>query len=687
MDKTIRTGVVLAAIGLVSLTAGGIVTLVTVDDRDAAITGRVTGPQGAAVADARVEGPDGASTRTDRDGRFRLEGGPGWLTVSAPGWLPRSRVGVPGEETLVRVAPSTPDTITLAFGGDVMFGRRYFDPDEDGSIDGLLTPYATPADHERLLTSVAPLLRDADLATVNLETPLIDEPHFDPTLPRPDRFHPTKDFAFASAPAAAEALHDLGVDVVGLANNHLYDALADGVTSTQDALTVAGFAPGEGFYGAGVDDTSAWAPAFREVRGVRVAFLGCTSILGEEHAISYVAGPGKGGAAACDPARLQAAVRAADLMADVVIVSIHGGFEYGREPSAQVRQLSDLAVASGATLVVNHHPHVVGGLRFAGGRLTAWTLGNLLFDQTVWPTFESYVLQVAVRGGEVVTAWVEPVRIQEYRPTGVYGDDADWVVRGAQVRSEGPWITDNGSLWLDTSGAARQATTASGGGLERIDTGCAPGAGREVLWTGGFEPGDLSGRSGALWNARDASPYRKVDPDAARHGQRGVLLHRGSANTSAVVLTIDHRVLVDPGDQLTLLVSTRARYGSPDAELRLSWYNDTRGASQAHTVVPLPAEGGWRTTQVDVTVPINAVAVQPFIGLSAPEKGVTQLAVDDVALVDWSQPGCDYLRGAAVVTHTAIPPLSPDPTLTPIDADLVSATTPHRIPPGPPKVG
>ena len=60
---------------------------------------------------------------------------------------------------------------------------------------------------------------------------------------------------------------------------------------------------------------------------------------------------------------------------------VHGGDNYERTPSADLRELSDTAVAAGATIVVNHHPHVVGGLRFSDGNLTAWSMGNLLFDQ------------------------------------------------------------------------------------------------------------------------------------------------------------------------------------------------------------------------------------------------------------------------------------------------------------------
>lgn len=82
-----------------------------------------------------------------------------------------------------------------------------------------------------------------------------------------------------------------------------------------------------------------------------------------------------------------------------------------------------------------------------------------------------------------------------------------------------------------------------------------------------------------LWNARAATPYRKVDADAARTGEAGVLMQRGSANAEPLLLSVDHRVLVQGGDELTLLVSTRARFGDPDTQVKVSWYNHTRGGS------------------------------------------------------------------------------------------------------------
>jgi hypothetical protein len=535
---------------------------------------------------------------------------------------------------------------------------------------------------------VAPVLADADITAVNLETPVVDDPYYDPRRPRPASFHPSKEFAFASAPAAAVALKEAGVDVVDLGNNHVFDRLQAGVEETRGNLTAAGLTPGSGSFGAGLDADQAWAPAIREAHGQRVAFLGCTSFQ-EAQAISNVATSDKGGAARCSHARLRTAVAEASRRADVVVVMVHGGDNYERTPSAELRALSDTAVAAGATIVVNHHPHVVGGVRFADGKLTAWSMGNLLFDQTMWPTFESYVLKVAVRQGRVVSAWLEPVRIQRYQPTGLYGADADWVARGALARSEGAWVAEAGSLWLDSTGKARATTIPAGAGqLTRLRSGCAAGAARELLWTGDFEPGDVHTAGPApLWNVTGRDAYRQLDSDAARDSARGVLLHRADRHAADVLLNPLHRIPVRPGDRLTLLVDHRSLFGTPDAAVQLSWYNDIVGGSQEQTTVRLPDRDGWATSRIDVTAPARARAVLPFVRLRPPDSGVSQLAVDNVRLVDWDQPGCDYLQAGGPIRQAALPPLAPTSAGLPVTATTLPVTPPPALPVPPPGRG
>ena len=88
------------------------------------------------------------------------------------------------------------------------------------------------------------------------------------------------------------------MDLVGLANDHIYDALDRGVTSTLETLRLAGFEPGQGMFGAGFTLQQAWRPAVRVVRGGALSVVGCTTIHGSQHPISYVASASqhKGGA-------------------------------------------------------------------------------------------------------------------------------------------------------------------------------------------------------------------------------------------------------------------------------------------------------------------------------------------------------------------------------------------------------
>jgi poly-gamma-glutamate synthesis protein (capsule biosynthesis protein) len=657
------------------------------------VHGHVVDEAGAPLAGISVSFSGGGVSTTDSEGRFgidsRVRGG--WVTAAGPGYLSRTRAALAGDETLVRLRPDDGETVRLLFGGDVMFGRRYYDPNGDGDpSDGLLGKDATVEDHQRLLAGVAPLLADADLTVVNLESALVDDPWFDPEARRPARFHPTKSFVFGSSPLAAAALHRTGVDIVGLGNNHTYDALEAGVESTRSGLLAGGYAATD-IVGAGRTLAEAWQPAVREVRGQRIAFVACTTVVGTDHAISYVAGFEKGGAAPCEAAALADAVRGARSTADLVVVMIHGGTEYVREPTSTVRELTAIAEQAGAGLVINHHPHVVGGLEKDGGTLVAWTMGNLLFDQTVWPTFSSYVLRVDVRHGEVVGAYLEPIMLDGYLPVGVVGARADAIARSAQALSDNGWVLDDGSLTrvgvtgsvvapvlvptapvssTPVSNAPAASAPASGapaavqdqsGPILDLDGACLAGAppadtqvGSDLAFTGDFEHRSADNRlaGGALWNTEEASPSRELLAGAAAHGDVGVRLSRSGSDQRDILLAPQHRLLVRPGDQLTVLLELR---GSTDAHssVQVSWYNDTTGSSQGQTVVPLSAGPEWHLVRIDLTVPPNGVAAGLYIRLAPPQFTRTSIDVDDVRVIDWhaadTRPVCGFVRvsGAA----------------------------------------
>ncbi len=649
------------------------------------LSGRVLDLQGHPIAGAVVESAS-LTTRSAADGVFKLTVPPraSWLTARAPGFLPALRPVLPGRSAIVRLSADDGQTLVLRAGGDVMAGRRFFAPEPGSLQKPLLQPGDPAAAHQALLEPVRPLLTLADLTMLNLETPLLSDPVAEWRGQRSSRFHPTKDYVFASGPGLAEALHQAGVDLLGLANNHVYDALEPGLQSTEQVLLQAGFLPGRGYFGTGLTPELAWRPAVHRLKGTEISILGCTTIHGAQHPISYVASEpqGKGGAALCEPAPLQKAVQAARRRG-VVIVMVHGGNEYQSEPTEPVAQIVARARSSGASLIFNHHPHVLGGLRWDGRSLVADSLGNFLFDQTLWDTFPSLMLEVQLSRGRIRRVTGYPLLLHGFRPHAAVGGLADWIVEGVATRQPGPWQLESGVLEADLSGRARAKVgwNELAGGTESPRLWQIPaearfcGArgvsglqlGRDLIGVGRFED-ELVGvppATGAQWIL--AHRDQRLDTAAAYQGRYGVRLRRQSNHRQPVLLRPLHRLPVRPGQQLSLLTWVRGS-ARATARLQLSWFASRRGLSEARLTHPiqLSRAGQWQPMRLDLQVPDHTVAVGVAVALDPPPFGRVHLDVDDLALVQWHAPaealrlGPNYVRvksggGRICLVHSSLP--------------------------------
>lgn len=655
----------IAALSVVLLCSGCKLTAPTASSSPSqVIKGRVVSLEGQPINGALVTTSSG-QTKTGSDGWFQLasaQSDPQWVTVNHQSFISRTRAAAPAAPVLVRLTPNDGQTIALHFTGDVMVGRRFYDPNEDGNTnDGLLQPDSGADEHKALLKHVQPLLENADLTISNLESALIAKPHFDPRRSRPPHFHSTKDYVFASAPVTAKALRQAGIDVVGLGNNHLYDLLEQGIQETENALSQAGFQSGKGYFGAGLSEHKAWTPAVANVKGQAIAFLGCTTISGAEHPQNYVASDAqrKGGAANCDEEQIRNSVRAAQAKYKTVVVMIHGGNEYQRTPSENVRRLTTVAREAGATLVINHHPHVVGGFNWNGSSLVSWTLGNFLFDQTVWPTFESYLLAVHIRNGKVVQAYTEPLMIDGYLPKGITGDLADFVARGAAGRDRGPFFVEDGAMVVDINnrGVHQEVKLPIKAGSEKsqifrvardwwIANFSGSGSlrlGRDLLWVGDFEDeiADDQQKGGALWKFSGADKLKGAD--YAYEGRVGARLQRQGFNESDVVLSPLHRILVDSGSELSIVGMVRSRT-DVQSNLQISWYSYTKGKSQAQQIKPLVVKQDhtWTPFRFDVKVPPNTVALGLFLKLQPPSQGRDTADFDNIRIIKWENKGAPF---------------------------------------------
>ncbi|MBP3735897.1 MAG: CapA family protein [Lachnospiraceae bacterium] len=248
-------------------------------------------------------------------------------------------------------------TLRILAAGDVIARRQILAAGEGGG-----------GSYDFLFAKISGTIRQADLACVNLETPLVRDGSYS-DYPR-----------FASPPAIADAIAGAGFDVVTCATNHMLDQGLLGLTDTEATIRAL---PGLTCLGIHAEKTAEPPFAVIEKNGIRAALLNFTygtngmPIPDEApHCIDLLT----------DRDRVLRAVRAAKKEGDIVAVFVHWGTEYAREPDALQKKWADTFLAEGVDLVVGTHPHVLQKAeiltRADGHRMAAYySLGNLVSAQ------------------------------------------------------------------------------------------------------------------------------------------------------------------------------------------------------------------------------------------------------------------------------------------------------------------
>jgi poly-gamma-glutamate synthesis protein (capsule biosynthesis protein) len=204
-------------------------------------------------------------------------------------------------------------------------------------------------------------IRNADLAFLNLETPLCLEG--DPI----DKCGPN----LRAHPDCIQSVADAGFNVIGLANNHIMDFGESGLIETIETSNAAGLYT----CGAGMNLAESQQVTFMESKDLKIAFIAVA-----EHEFS-IAGLDSPGAAPLDPIDNTFQIEQAREQADLVFVTIHGGNEYFPYPRPGLRKVCKFFINRGADAVICHHAHVPGAYEFFEGKPIVYSLGNLIFDR------------------------------------------------------------------------------------------------------------------------------------------------------------------------------------------------------------------------------------------------------------------------------------------------------------------
>lgn len=290
----------------------------------------------------------------------------------------------------------------------------------DIMLDGTARPVLAKLGYDYPFVKVRQYFADAQIVFGNVEGPLTDRG-------APDQ---NKKFVFHSPPTkVSAALKRAGFNVVSLANNHTLDYGADGLTQTIETLDAAGIRHA----GAGANLMAARQPVLFQTDNHLVAILAYSMTLPE----SFFAAKNKAGTAFGHEEHVREDVMAARKQADIVLVSFHWGQERKTELRDYQIRLGRLAIDSGASAVIGHHPHTLQGIEHYKDGIILYSLGNFTFGSYSINSPHSAVAKLHYRNSRLQKLLLFPINVNnfevQFQPQPLHGEAADAVI--AELRS------------------------------------------------------------------------------------------------------------------------------------------------------------------------------------------------------------------------------------------------------------
>lgn len=248
-----------------------------------------------------------------------------------------------------------PQPVTLLFTGDVLLSDYVLNNYNRDGIAGVLSPALLEA------------LQSADVTVINNEFPFSTR----------GEQAPDKQFTFRVNPDYVDVLTDMGVDIAGIANNHVLDFGPDALQDTFETLTDAGIE----YMGAGDDIDRASALITKEVNGKTFGFLAASRVI---PVVSWdIKNASPGVFTTYDPALLVAAIEKARTQCDFLSVFVHWGIERDEYPQDYQVTMAKQYIDAGADLVVGAHPHVLQGITYYKDKPVFYSLGNFIFNREI----------------------------------------------------------------------------------------------------------------------------------------------------------------------------------------------------------------------------------------------------------------------------------------------------------------
>jgi hypothetical protein len=178
---------------------------------------------------------------------------------------------------------------------------------------------------------------------------------------------------FCSKPEYLDLLKSIDADVIELTGNHVMDFGAIPFLKTLDTYREMGLK----FYGGGKNLVEAGEPLKFEIKGNKIAFLGCNAV-GPDFDLATESTPGSN---PCDIKKMESQIKELRTEGFNPIVTFQHMEICQPEPLPPQRGDFQRAALAGAVIVSGSQAHCPQSMDFIGDTFVHYGLGNLFFDQ------------------------------------------------------------------------------------------------------------------------------------------------------------------------------------------------------------------------------------------------------------------------------------------------------------------
>lgn len=316
------------------------------------------------------------------------------------------------------------DTVTLLFAGDILMDDHY----------AVMSTYHNRGNdiNQAFDQGLLEQMRNADIFMINNEFTFTSRGT--PTV--------NKKFTFRANPGNVSMYEEMGVDIVSVANNHIYDYGEISLLDTLDTLEQAEIP----YVGAGRNLQEAMTPVYYIANGMKIAFVSATQIERNSVPDTKEATQDSAGVLRCmNPDNLLLVIEEAKKNSDYVILYIHWGTESQEAIDWLQEQQAPIYAQAGVDLIIGDHPHCLQKMDSVEGVPVIYSLGNFWFNSR---TQNSCVVKVTLRAGEIESFQFIPCRQSDCRTALLTGQEKTEVLDYMRTISPNVTIDEEGYVFF-----------------------------------------------------------------------------------------------------------------------------------------------------------------------------------------------------------------------------------------------